>query len=288
MIWQRPLKRPDFLAALDIVSPWTLGARLPSSVRIYSDYRTTPDIVWRQGVDLSLRPRRTQRHQPRGSIGWVLITTPADPDSIAAGEERGFRFEYLFQGADNLLAPSRGTIFQVKYSLQRTLLPGRPSYRLVELDIRRYHSLLRNTVFAYRFKMGHLKTFPAGIKLRHYHLFDLGGSTSLRGWANPSSFYEEGGMAKWLVNAELRVPLFWRLGGQLFVDAGGLDAFLREGNPGYDPYRPTLEWVTGWDVGAGLLISTPLGPIRVDAAFPWRRGNFTRDPTLQVAFLHTF
>ncbi len=269
---------PDFLAAWDVVSPWTLGARLPSSVRIYSDYRTTPDIVWRRGVDLSL------------PIGWVFITAAdpdADPDSIAAGvesgfaggPERGFRFEYLFQGADNLLAPRRGTIFQVKYSLQRTLLPGQPSYRLVELDIRRYHSLLRNTVFAYRFKMGHLKTFPAGIKLRHYHLFDLGGSTSLRGWANPGSFSEEGGMAKWLVNVELRMPLPWILGAELFGDAGGLRAFR-------GPDDPTLEWIWKWDVGAGLLISTPLGPIRVDAAFPW--GNFTRNPTIQVAFLHTF
>ena len=249
-LWE-PRWPPDFLAAWDIVSPWTLGARLPSSVRIYSDYRTTPDIVWRRGVDLSLLPRRTQRHQPRGSIGWVLITAPADPDSIAAGEERGFRFEYLFQGADNLLAPRRGTIFQVKYSLQRTLLPGQPSYRLVELDIRRYHSLLRNTVFAYRFKMGHLKTFPAGIKLRHYHLFDLGGSTSLRGWADPESFSVEGGVAKWLVNVELRVPLFWKIGAELFADTGGLRAFQ-------GPDDPTLEWIWKWDVGAGLLISTPV------------------------------
>lgn len=271
---------PDFLAAWDVVSPWTLGARLPSSVRLYSDYRTAPDIVWRRGVDLSLLPRRTQRHQPRGSIGWVLITA-TDPDSVAATEEaeRGFRLEYLFQGTDNLLAPRRGTIFQVKYSLQRTLLPGQPSYRLVELDIRRYHSLFRNTVFAYRFKMGHLKTFPPDIRLRHYHLFDLGGSTSLRGWANPRRFSEEGGVAKWLVNVELRMPLPWILGAELFGDAGGLRAFRGRDDP-------TLEWIWKWDVGAGLLISTPLGPIRVDAAFPW--GNFTRGPTLQVAFLHTF
>jgi len=271
---------PDFLAAWDFVSPWTLGARLPSSVRIYSDYRTAPDIVWRRGVDLSLLPRRTQRHQPRGSIGWVLITSAADPDSIAADEaERGFIFEYLFQGTDNLLAPSRGTIFQVKYSLQRTYLPGQPFYRLLELDIRRYHSLSRNTVFAYRFKVGHLKTYPDGIKLRDYHLFNLGGSTSLRGWANPGSFSVEGGMAKWLVNVELRMPLPWILGAELFGDAGGLRAFR-------GPDDLTLEGIWGWDVGAGLLISTPLGPIRVDVAFP--KGDFTGKPTTQVAFLYTF
>jgi|GEM_PF-2895029 len=289
LLWERWWP-PDFLAAGEIISPWTLGVRLPSSVRLYSDYRTVPETVWRRGVDLSLLPRRTQRHQPRGSIGWVFITAAdpdADPDSIAAGvesgfaggAERGFRLEYLFQGADNLLAPRRGTIFQIKYSLQRTFLKDKPLYHLAELDIRRYHTLFQKAVFAYRFKAGGLITVPSGIKLRRYHLFDLGGSTSLRGWANPSSFSEEGGMMKWLANVELRVPLIWRLGAELFVDAGGLRAFR-----GLDDQA--LKWIRRWDTGAGLLITTPLGPVRIDAAFPW--GDFRKKPTIQAAFLYTF
>ena len=285
LIWERWWP-PDFLAAGEIISPWTLGVRLPSSVRLYYDYRTVPETVLRWGVDLSLLPKRTQRHQPRGSIGWVLITA-ADPDSIAAGAgqsfaagaERGFRLEYLFQGVDNLLDPHRGTIFQVKYSRQRTFLPGEPLYHLAELDIRRYHTLSQNAVFAYRFKAGYLITVPSGIRLRRYHLFDLGGSTSLRGWANPGSFSEEGGMAKWLVNMELRVPLIWILGAEFFADVGGLKAFR-------GPDDQTLEWIRNWDAGAGLLITTPLGPIRVDFAFPG--GDLSLKPTLQAAFLYTF
>jgi len=187
--------------------------------------------------------------------------------------------EYLFQGADNLLVPSRGTIFQIKYSRQRTLQTDKPLYHLAELDIRRYHTLSQSAVFAYRFKAGYLITVPSDIKLRRYHLFDLGGSTSLRGWANPSSFSEEGGMAKWLVNVELRVPLFWILGAELFVDAGGLNAFGEQDDQ-------TLKWTQGWDIGAGLLMTTPLGPVRIDAAFP--RGDLSKNPTLQVAFLYTF
>ena len=271
----------DFLAAWDIISPWTLGTRLPSSVTLYWDYRTAPEIVSRWGVDLSLLPKRTQRHQPRGSIGWVSITA-TDPDSVAATEEteRGFRLEYLFQGADNLLDPHRGTIFQIKYSRQRTFLEDEPLYHLAELDIRRYHTtLFQVAVFAYRFKVGYLITDPPNTILRRYHLFDLGGSTSLRGWAIPDSFSVEGGMAKWLVNVELRVPLIWRLGAELFVDAGGLKAFR-------GPDDPTLKWTSGWNLGVGLLISTPLGPIRIDAAF--RRGDLSIKPTLQAAFLHTF
>ncbi|MBA7600369.1 MAG: BamA/TamA family outer membrane protein [Calditrichaeota bacterium] len=285
LLWERWWP-PDFLAAGEIIRPWTLGVRLPSSVRLYYDYRTTPDIVSRRGIDLSLLPKRTQRHQPRGSIGWVEITA-TDPDSVAAttAAERGFRLEYLFQGADNLLVPSRGTIFQIKYSRQRTFLTGKPLYHLAELDIRRYHTLFQSAVFAYRFKVGYL-IVPSGIKLRRYHLFDLGGSTSLRGWSSPSSFSEEGGMAKLLANVELRTPQIWVLGAEFFLDAGALEAFTVSEENSENQDEGGLEWVIGWDIGAGLLITTPLGPVRIDAAFPW--GDLSKKPTLQAAFLYTF
>ncbi len=287
LIWEQWLWPPDFLAAWDFVSPWTLGIRIPSSARIYADYRTTQaGDIRRRGIDLSLTSRRTQRHQPQASFGWVLINAPdIYSDSIAVGAERGFRLEYLYQGADNMINPQRGIIFQVQYSFQRTFLPPRqPFYQQIELDYRRYHSLTRNSVFAYRLKVGFLGTFDENVILSDYHLFDLGGSTSLRGWATPGAFSTEGGMAKWLVNLELRFPLFWILSSELFIDAGGLNALLEES---YDVDQPILEWVTGWDIGSGLLISTPLGPIRLNAAVPLK-GDRPGKLAYQVAFLHTF
>ena len=141
---------------------------------------------------------------------------------------------------------------------------------------------MKQAVFAYRLKASYLETLPGGLarKLFYLDLFDLGGSTSLRGWSRPEKFSSERGVVKGLANAELRFPLIWILGGELFIDAGALYAFRGETDP-------DLEWNPGWDVGAGLLITTPLGPIRVDAAVPQGIGVAAK-PTYHVAFLYTF
>ncbi|MEE9466152.1 MAG: BamA/TamA family outer membrane protein, partial [Candidatus Neomarinimicrobiota bacterium] len=114
------------------------------------------------------------------------------------------------------------------------------------------------------------------------HLLYLGGSTSLRGWEMPGSFSESGGVAKWLLNVELRVPVWKMIGFEIFADAGGLSAFGEQDDP-------DVQWILGMDAGAGLLINTPLGPIRLDFAFPFYAEGTTLPPyAMQVAFLHTF
>ena len=59
-------------------------------------------------------------------------------------------------------------------------------------------------------------------------------------------------------NAELRTPLFWRLSGVLFADAG---------NTFTDAQAIRLNDL-GVGLGFGLRIKTPLAPIRIDLGFP--------------------
>ena len=150
------------------------------------------------------------------------------------------------------------------------------------MDILRYHPIMKQSVLAYRLKASYLETLPGGLARNFFYLdlFDLGGSTSLRGWSRPETFSSERGVMKGLANAELRFPLIWILGGELFIDAGALYVFRGEDDI-------ALEWKRGWDVGAGLLISTPLGPIRVDAAVPQGIGEAART-NYHVSFLYTF
>ncbi|MFB0516767.1 MAG: outer membrane protein assembly factor [Candidatus Neomarinimicrobiota bacterium] len=292
LIWEN-LEQPDILVAWDIQTPWTLGLRIPTSVRIYSDFRATPDMVWRNGVELSFLSRRTQRHQLRGALGWVDFRAGQDVlKSVATGgSERSIKIEYFFQGVDNLLEPTQGTIFQIKPSFSGTFVSEVKYYYKVEADIRRYQPFIWRTILAYRLKMGYMETVPVGRgrALESFQLFNLGGSTSLRGWGTPDDFLvfrgvdrDKGGVAKGLVNVELRAPLFWLFGAEVFLDAGALKAIPKRD----DTDKGSLKWIWGWDAGAGLLFVTPLGPIRVDAAFPW--GELTRKPIIQVGFLHTF
>jgi len=59
-----------------------------------------------------------------------------------------------------------------------------------------------------------------------------------------------------LTSAEIRFPLVWVLGGEIFIDGGNLTSDI-----------PSLLSTTyRWDGGFGLTIATPLGPIRIDIA----------------------
>jgi outer membrane protein insertion porin family len=95
-----------------------------------------------------------------------------------------------------------------------------------------------------------------------YEAFALGGTNSIRG-------YEEGevgsGRSYAQFTAEYRFPLFSFLGGALFVDVG---SDLGSGNavpgaPGPSRGKPG----SGLGYGAGVRISTPLGPLRIDYGF---------------------
>src|SRR5688572_10470461 len=73
-----------------------------------------------------------------------------------------------------------------------------------------------------------------------------------------SSTRRWGGARLLVGNAELRGPLFWRLSGVVFADAGNTFA----------SGQPIRLNELGVGLGFGLRIKTPLAPIRIDLGFP--------------------
>jgi outer membrane protein assembly factor BamA len=96
--------------------------------------------------------------------------------------------------------------------------------------------------------------------------FLAGGEYSVRGYENESLGPTEtlgdltlavGGEALFVLNEELRVPLPWDLVGLVFLDAGNVWA---------DPSDFGRDLATS--LGLGLRADTPIGLLRLDAAFP--------------------
>jgi outer membrane protein insertion porin family/translocation and assembly module TamA len=91
----------------------------------------------------------------------------------------------------------------------------------------------------------------------------LGGSNSLRGWGRfevselSASGLPIGGHSFLEMSAELRAPLFGKVTGVAFIDAGSVEA--RAWDIAFKDLR--------FDVGPGLRYVTPVGPIRVDFGF---------------------
>ena len=128
-----------------------------------------------------------------------------------------------------------------------------------------YYQPLGPLVLAGNVRWGQLVPFGGPLTLTVFDLFfNAGGTESVRGYAQDAlsayTFLDAPlGGAKLLVgNAELRAPLFWRLSGVLFADAGNT---FKNG-------QPIQLNDLGVGLGFGLRINTPLAPIRIDLGSP--------------------
>ena len=98
-------------------------------------------------------------------------------------------------------------------------------------------------------------------ELPPYEAFCMGGTSSVRGWGScdlaVSKSFLEG-------TAEYRFPVWRMLTGALFFDAGS-DLGTQKDVPG-KPGKLLQKAGSGFSLGAGVGIKTPIGPLRLDAA----------------------
>ena len=106
--------------------------------------------------------------------------------------------------------------------------------------------------------------FKAGTifgELPPYEAFCLGGSSSVRGWGScdlavSKSFAE--------ATAEYRFPIWRMISGALFADAGS-DLGSQNDVPG-KPGKILKKSGSGFSLGGGIGVKTPIGPLRLDVA----------------------
>ncbi|WP_269625424.1 BamA/TamA family outer membrane protein [Prochlorococcus marinus] len=102
-----------------------------------------------------------------------------------------------------------------------------------------------------------------------YEAFCLGGSSSVRGWNSCDL-----GVARNFGEAtgEYRFPIWRLVSGVLFVDAGS--DFGSQSNVPGKPGKILEKPGSGFSVGPGAVINTPVGPIRIEAATQDFSGNW--------------
>ena len=106
--------------------------------------------------------------------------------------------------------------------------------------------------------------FKAGTilgELPPYESFCMGGTSSVRGWGScdlaVSKSFVEG-------TAEYRFPVWRMISGSLFVDAGS-DLGSQNDVPG-KPGKLLQKSGSGYSLGGGVGVKTPIGPLRLDVA----------------------
>jgi outer membrane protein assembly factor BamA len=133
----------------------------------------------------------------------------------------GLGLSFTYDTRNNAFAPDRGMMLQFYFDHFAPLLGSDYQYTNFVLDLRRFFRLSGQQVLAlqaYGF-------FNAGdVPLRS--LASLGGANSMRGYY--AGRYRDKDEA--VIQAEYRVPLFWRLGAVAFGDMGNVGSDLQELN----------------------------------------------------------
>jgi outer membrane protein assembly complex protein YaeT len=172
--------------------------------------------------------------------------------------------------ANDVFNPSSGIRFTSYLTLMGLGMESKYHYVKLELELRKYFPMANNSVFATRIRTGNMVPIMGDEETPIEDRFMLGGALSLRGWGrNQISPVNEngdlvGGNSMIEASAELRIPVYDILSGAVFMDTGNVWE------------TSTIRDITNLrtDLGIGLRVNTPIGPLRVDFATPVFEGQF--------------
>ena len=278
---------PKIRFDISLANPWLLKFKVPTRTQIYlesfKDYISLGSpYVTRYGIELintyfldKIERRsyvETRLYLDRFSRKDYLY---ADSDSVlsliddpvSSGiikiEKHSFEINFRFDRSDNILYPADGQIYTVHLNRTGGILGGNRSFSKFDIGVNVYKSLYKEIVLASRLKYGMIIGWNKEYSDYLYDKFYLGGSNSLRGWKmlryqTDSNGLPLGDVIRIMSNWEIRFPLFWILGGEIFMDGGHI----------YSDFENISFSNLSWDSGFGITLATPLGPVRLDAAIP--------------------
>ncbi|MFH1852369.1 MAG: BamA/TamA family outer membrane protein [Candidatus Neomarinimicrobiota bacterium] len=282
-----------FTSAMTLSSQWFLGFRLPTSLSgyyiTYSDFALEDNPrIQRYGVDLTYLYRLSERSFVRTGLQWEKFLQPESPSTTEI-EKRTINADVRLDGSDNPLNPTQGSVAQVNLTSAGGILGGNRDFIKIDLGLTTYTPLFWRIVLAGRVKYGFIYGWDdTKYDDPQFDKFYLGGSTSMRGW-DTFRFLEEklidgdgdaytiplGKPYRIMTNWELRIPIYRQIGCELFMDGGYLA----------DSFQSLSVGEMQWNAGAGLVLQSPLGPIRVDYAIQTEN---TRNRMLLLGVLYAF
>lgn len=260
---------PKFSFNTVIGNQWFLKKRVPTQLGFFYETfkpygRYGDPFIARYGLRILNRKNLTERSYFLSELKWEKFYETED------FEQRTYTLTTYIDQTDNPIIASSGYRIMGMFHMSGGVLGGSKSFYKVDLGFNHYSGIFKNIVFAGRYKIGRIFGWDlVNTDDLQYDLFYLGGSSSLRGWdmmrfqiddatGNPS-----GNIFRIISNWEVRFPLFWILGGEVFIDGGVLTNKLNQ-----DELKNFK-----WNGGFGITISTPIAPFRLDFALPFDGNN---------------
>jgi len=172
---------------------------------------------------------------------------------------------YARDTRDRAVEPQSGTLTTGSFFLASKAFGGTEQYVKFLAEHNRYYSIkrFRETVYSVSGRLGLATPYGGNDTLPISERFFAGGARDLRGFdfeqAGPldSAGRPTGGNALFVLNNELRFPIYSILGGAVFSDTGNVFRRVRDLKP--QDFTETI--------GFGLRLKTPVGPFRIDLGY---------------------
>ena len=173
--------------------------------------------------------------------------------------------EFHRDSRDHFLNPKNGWFNEVAIEYAGGFLRGKTSFFKVTTDHRYYWQFRGNTVLASAIRFGYEKGLRGNREreIISFERFYAGGSNTIRGYPErglgpEDEFGNHRGDVLFVLNTELRFPIYRFIGGAVFVDIGNV----------WDKFSDIQDVLPRVAVGSGVRLDTPLGPARVDVGVP--------------------
>jgi outer membrane protein insertion porin family len=271
------ISSPDFKYEINWFNPWLFNLRIPLRLKYFHDEISNDKI---DAFESSFIYKTGENYNLSGSINLEFIERNNDTnaESGVTDEKRSIQITYIGNELDNFIIPSTGKYYTVTTELNGSILGGEHHYIKFDTQYKKFYPLRNSIVGGYQIKAGYLHVLKKEMNNRDlpsFYKYKLGGSTSLRGWQTTDGINEDGGLIRLQSNFDIRFQIYKLIGGEVFFDAGKLANEFD--NKIFD------DW--NWDVGFGITFLTPIGPTRLDTAFPYAEWS---NPTVSLAILYLF
>jgi len=249
------------------------------------------DVKWTVSAGMTFQQVNIQAGPDRVPRVWA--TGPNDQDEkttddfFCVGHDckstnilAGFRLGALYNTLDNGTNPTSGNFASFSTEQYISVGEGSPTFSRAQFSLAHFIPLKLLKIHpGCRPAPGEPEDCPQTLAFQvtggtllgedpPYESFCLGGSTSIRGFyecaIGPGTTFTE-------LSMEYRFPIIGILSGALFADAGSV--LGTQGNVTGNPGKLLEKPGSGFSYGAGVVLSTPLGPLRGEMA----KGNHNKD-----------
>ncbi len=176
--------------------------------------------------------------------------------------------EFHRDSRDHFLNPKNGWFNEVAIEYAGGFLRGETSFFKFTTDHRYYWQFWRDAVLASAIRLGYEKGLRGNRdrEIISFERFYAGGSNTVRGYPERSlgpqdQFGNHRGDVLFILNTELRFPIYRFIGGALFLDTGNV----------WDKFSDIQRDLPRIAIGSGVRLETPLGPARIDMGVPLMR-----------------